>query len=320
MQHSMTQEHKDILKMPPPKTPPRLTSRRIGIHTSIAGGVENAAERAYRLGCNTFQIFSSSPRQWKPYALARTQCEVMRRLRSKHDLTPLVIHANYLINLAGNNGEFHRKSIAAFRGEVERALALSAEYLVVHAGSFRGSTRNEGLKRMTDAIAESTDGLDLPGTGLTILIENTAGAEFSLGGQFEHLAELIDLLKRVAPVAACIDTCHTHVSGYDIVSEDGYDLTLRHLDTTIGLQRVPVWHCNDAKAARGSGLDRHEHIGKGTIGSESFRRLLNDPRLAHAAFIAETPIDHPGDDALNVEALKACVFDGAPGSRRVFRR
>jgi len=127
-------EEQDILKMPPPKTPPVRTSRRIGIHTSTAGGVETAAERAYRLGCSTFQVFSSSPRQWKPYGLAKSQCEVMSSLREKYDLKPLVIHANYLVNLAGGNAEFHRKSIEAFRGEVERALALCAEYLVLHPG------------------------------------------------------------------------------------------------------------------------------------------------------------------------------------------
>src|SRR6058998_1410804 len=118
----------DILKRRPPRRPPRLTSRRIGIHTSIAGGVPNAAERAYRLGCNAFQIFSSSPRQWKPYELGRAQCIQMSRLRDKYDLKPLVIHTNYLINVAGTTPQFHGKSVEAFRGEVERALALCAEY------------------------------------------------------------------------------------------------------------------------------------------------------------------------------------------------
>src|SRR3954469_16976957 len=122
----------DIIKEPRPTRPPKLTSRRIGIHTSIAGGVENAAERAYRLGCNTFQIFSTSPRQWQPYALGRGQCESMNRLRQKYDLKPLVIHSNYLINLAGTNAPFLKKSIEAFRGELERGLALCADYLVLH--------------------------------------------------------------------------------------------------------------------------------------------------------------------------------------------
>jgi len=289
-------------------TPPSsLTSRRIGIHTSTAGGVQNAAERAYRLGCNTFQIFSSSPRQWAPYSLGTSQCVEMSRLRANYDLKPLVIHTNYLVNLASNNPAFLKKSIAAFRGEVERALELCAGYLVLHPGSFRGADRERGLLQTAAAIAASCQGLDLAGGQLTILIENTAGSEYSLGGSFEQVAEVLDRLRDLVPVAACIDTCHTHVAGYDLVSEAGMADTLHHLDETIGLNHVPVWHCNDAKAERGSKLDRHQHIGQGSIGLEPFRRLLNDPRLAHAAFIAETPIDEPGDDRKNVEALKKLV-------------
>lgn len=305
---SMAREQ-DILKRPAPKRPPRLTSRRIGIHTSSAGGVQNAAERAYRLGCNTFQIFSSSPRQWAPYELAQPQCAEMNRLRAQYDLKPLVIHTNYLINLASSNELFLHKSMQAFRGEVERALALCAEYLVLHPGSFRGADREQGLLRTAAAIAASTKGLDLAEGGLTILIENTAGAEFSLGGSFEQVAEVLECLNGIVPVGACIDTCHTHVAGYDIVSEPGLAQTLQHLDQTVGLSRVKVWHCNDAKAPRGSKLDRHQHIGKGSIGTEPFRRLLNDPRLANAAFIAETPIDAPGDDRKNVAALKKLVCE-----------
>lgn len=173
-------KEKDILKLlSAPKVPPKLTSRRIGIHTSTAGGVEKAAERAYRLGCNTFQIFSSSPRQWAPYELGRAQCEEMSRLRERYNLKPLVIHANYLVNLAGGNSEFHAKSITAFRGEVERALALCAEFLVVHPGSFRGSSREEGLRRAALAIEQAADGLNIWSSGFRILIENTAGSEFS---------------------------------------------------------------------------------------------------------------------------------------------
>jgi len=299
----------DILKTAPPKRPPKLTSRRIGIHTSSAGGVENAAERAYRLGCNTLQIFSSSPRQWAPYELGRPQCEQMRRLREKYDLKPLVIHTNYLVNLASTTEAFLKKSIEAFRGEIERALALCADYLVLHPGSFKGANREKDLLQTAAAISAASRGLDLEKGGLTILIENTAGAEFSLGGSFEQVAEVIEHVRRHVPVGACIDTCHTHVAGYDIVSEEGFRETLAKLDAIIGLKNVPVWHCNDAKAARGSKLDRHQHIGKGTIGVEPFRRLLNDPRLARAAFIAETPIDEPGDDGRNVEALKKLVED-----------
>ncbi len=298
----------DILKLSR-KRPPKLTSRRIGIHTSSAGGVQNAAERAYRLGCNTFQIFSSSPRQWAPYELQRPQCDAMKQLRDKYDLKPLVIHTNYLVNLAGVNQLFLKKSVEAFRGEIERALALCADYLVLHPGSFRGSDREQGLIRTAAAIAAAAQGLDLAGKGLTILIENTAGAEYSLGGSFEQVAEVLEYLRRLVPVAACIDTCHTHVAGYDIVSPQGMRDTLNLLDRTVGLKNVPVWHCNDAKAPRASKLDRHQHIGKGSIGLEPFRRLLNDPRLAQAAFIAETPIDKPGDDVRNVAALRKLVKD-----------
>jgi len=284
-----------------------LTSRRIGIHTSSAGGVQLAAERAYRLGCNAFQIFSSSPRQWAQHELDRPQCEQIKRLRDRYDLKPLVIHTNYLVNLAGVNELFLKKSVEAFRGEIERALALCAEYLVLHPGSFRGSDREQGLIRTAAAIATAAQGLDLDKSGLTILIENTAGAEYSLGGSFEQVAEVLEYLRNLVPIGACIDTCHTHVAGYDIVSPRGLEDTLKRLDETVGLKNVPVWHCNDAKAARGSKLDRHQHIGRGSIGMEPFRRLLNDPRLAHAAFIAETPIDEPGDDRRNVAALKKLV-------------
>lgn len=295
------------LGRPTPSRRPKLTSRRIGIHTSVQGGVERAAERAYRLGANTLQIFSSSPRQWAPYELGRPQCEEMKRLREKYDLTPLVIHTNYLVNLATTTEHFLKKSVAAFRGEIERALALCAEYLVLHPGSFRGSDRARGLLQTAAAIAVASQGLELQKGGLTILIENTAGAEFSLGASFEQVAEVIEHLRHHIPVAACIDTCHTHVAGYDIVSEAGFRETLAQIDRTIGLKNVPVWHCNDAKAARGSRLDRHQHVGKGAIGLEPFRRLLNHPRLSHAAFLAETPIDRPGDDRRNVAALKKLV-------------
>ncbi len=298
----------DILSCRPPKRPPRLTSRRIGIHTSTAGGIFNAAERAYRLGCNTLQIFSTSPRQWAPYELSRVQCAEMSRLRAMYDLKPLVIHTNYLVNLASTNQLFLQKSVQAFRGEVERALSLCAEYLVLHPGSFRGADRERGLLQTAAAIATATHDLDLAKGGLTILIENTAGSEFSLGGTFEQVAEVIDCLRGILPIAACIDTCHTHVAGYDIVREEGIYQTLQHLDATIGLNNVKVVHCNDAKAARGSKLDRHQHIGKGMIGKKAFAILLNDLRLAHAAFIAETPIDSPGDDRRNVAALKNFVI------------
>ena len=284
-----------------------MKPRRIGIHLSTSGGVYKAAERAQEIGANTFQIFSSSPRMWRPGRLNPDHCAEMARLRALYDCAPLVIHTSYLVNLCSQSEEVRRKSIGAFRGEVERALALGAEFLVLHPGSWRGLTREQGLALAAESIAAATEGIALEGCDFRILIENTAGAEFSLGGSFEQVAELVARLKPLVPVGACLDTCHCHVAGYDLVSAEGYEETLGLIGQTIGFEDVRVWHMNDAKAAKGSKLDRHENIGKGTMGLEPFRRLLNDKRFGHCAFIAETPVDEPDDDRMNLEALKGLV-------------
>ena len=281
--------------------------RRIGIHLSTAGGVFRAAERAQTIGANTFQIFSSSPRMWRPAHISAEHCAQMRELRERYDCAPLVIHTSYLVNLCSQSSEVRDKSVGAFRAEVERALALGAEYLVLHPGSWRRLTREDGLRLAAESIGRATDGIALDGCDFRILIENTAGAEFSLGGSLEQVAELIERLKPVVPVGACLDTCHCHVAGYDLVSAEGYEKTLRQIGGTIGLRTVKVWHMNDAKAARGSKLDRHQHIGEGTIGLEPFRRLLNDRRFAHCAFIAETPVDTEGDDERNLRAMQSLI-------------
>jgi deoxyribonuclease IV len=282
-------------------------TKRIGVHLGTAGGASNAVERAREVGATTFQIFSSSPRMWHAPKVDPQQAERMRELRAKHDVGPLVIHTSYLVNVCSQSHEVREKSVAGFRGEIERALALGAEYLVLHPGSWKGLTRDEGLKLAAESIERAIDGLAWQGTPFHILIENTAGAEFSLGGSFDQVAELVARLKHHAPVAVCLDTCHTWVSGYDLVSEDGYAETMKQAAATVTLEAVRVWHCNDAKAARGSKLDRHEHIGQGTMGLEPFRRLLNDPRFDHSAFIAETPVDEPGDEERNVRMLKSLV-------------
>jgi deoxyribonuclease-4 len=229
----------------------------------------------------------------------------MRELRAKHDVGPISIHASYLINLCSQTETVRENSIAAFRGEVERAFALGAEYLVLHPGSWKGLTRDEGLRLAAQSIERAIDGVDFAAApDFRILIENTAGAEFSLGSKLEQVAELVETLRPCAPVGVCLDTCHVHVAGYDIVSADGYLETMLLVRDTVGFDAVKVWHCNDAKAAMGSKLDRHEHIGEGTIGAEAFRRLLHDPRFASAVFIAETPVDAPGDEARNVGVLR----------------
>lgn len=282
-------------------------AKRIGVHLGTAGGASNAIDKAHEIGANTLQIFSSSPRMWRPQKIDPRQADRMRTQRAKFDVGPLVIHTSYLVNLCSQTADFREKSVVAFRGEIERALMLGAEYLVLHPGSWKGLTRNEGLKLAAESIERAVDGEPWQGTDFSILIENTAGAECSLGGNFEQVAELVDRLKTHAPVGVCLDTCHTYVSGYDIVTPEGYNDTITQADITFGVDAVRVWHCNDAKAARGSKLDRHEHIGQGNIGVEPFRWLLNDPRFADCAFIAETPNDEPGDEERNVKVLKSLV-------------
>jgi deoxyribonuclease-4 len=242
---------------------------------------------------------------WKASPVKAPDAAKMQELRATHDVGPVAIHASYLINLCSQTESVRENSTTAFRGEVERALDLSAEFLVLHPGSWKGLTREQGLTLAAESIEKAIEGIDFAGKNFRILIENTAGAEFSLGGKLEQVAELVDCLKACAPVAVCLDTCHVHVAGYDIVSPDGYIETMKLIESTVGFDAVKVWHCNDAKAAMGSKLDRHEHIGEGTIGAEAFRRLLRDDRFSHCAFIAETPVDAPGDEARNVGVLRA---------------
>ena len=241
---------------------------------------------------------------WRAAAVKAADARKMRELRAEHGVAPVSIHASYLINLCSQTESVRVNSVTAFRGEVERALALGAEYLVLHPGSWKGLTREEGLRLAAQSIERAIEGIAWQGADFKILIENTAGAEFSLGGKLEQVAELVDCLRACAPVGVCLDTCHVHVAGYDIVSEDGYIETMKLVEATVGFDTVKVWHCNDAKAAFGSKLDRHEHIGEGTIGAAAFRRLLHDERFAHCAFIAETPVDAPGDEARNVGVLR----------------
>ncbi len=281
------------------------TEKRIGVHLGTAGGCWTAVERAVEAGANTFQIFSSSPRTWRAAPVKPEDAATMRSLRAEHGVSPLVIHASYLINLCSQTESVRANATTAFRGEVERALAWGAEFLVLHPGSWKGLTRDEGLLLAARGIERAVDGLDLTAGGLRVLVENTAGAEFSLGGSLEQVAELVERLQACVPVGVCLDTCHLHVKGYDIVSDDGWMATAKLIEETVGFDAVKVWHCNDAKAAMGSKLDRHEHIGEGTVGAAAFRRLLRDARFAHAAFVAETPVDTPGDEARNVSALRA---------------
>jgi deoxyribonuclease IV len=281
-----------------------MAKKRIGAHFGTSGGPWTAVNRATEAGANTLQIFSSSPRTWKPGAVRPGDADKMHALRAEFDVNPLVIHASFLINLSSQTESIRASSVDAFRAEVQQALALGAEFLVLHPGSWKGLTREEGLRLCVQGVERAIDGLHWQDRNFKVLIENMPGAEFSLGGSFEQVAELFDRLKPCAPVGVCLDTCHTHVAGYDIVSPEGYEITMAQVGATIGFDAVRVWHCNDARAPVGSKLDRHEHIGEGTIGADAFRRLLHDDRFTHSAFIAETPADDPGDNLRNVTTLR----------------
>lgn len=228
----------------------------------------------------------------------------MRELRERHDLTPLVIHDNYLINLASADRLIRRKSIAAFRGEMERAIAIGAEYLVAHPGNYKGQSLEEGIVNLVRGLGEAAAGLE-PGN-LTLLLENTAGCGAQIGYRFEELRAIRDLASTQLDfeIGYCIDTCHCLAAGYDVSTPSGLRSTLQKLESELGLVNVKVIHSNDSKTPLGSHVDRHAHIGEGYIGLEGFRRILNHPKLSKKPFILETPIDQEGDDLRNVQTLK----------------
>ena len=278
---------------------------RIGIHTSIAGALENAALKAVELGANTFQIFSASPRMWRAGPGKADQIKRLKGAREKHDLAPLVIHDNYLINLAARDSVTRARSIVAFRGEIERAIAIGAEYLVAHPGSYRGQTLERGIEAVAKGLTEAARGLK--SRRLAILLENTAGSGAQIGSRFEDLAQLRGMAGRGLGfrIGFCLDTAHSLAAGYDVASAKGLRETVKRIERVLGLENVPVIHANDSKAPLGSRVDRHQHIGQGYIGLEGFRRILNHPKLRAKAFILETPAGKQDDDRRNVEALKS---------------
>jgi len=256
------------------------------------------------VGANTFQIFSASPRQWRATLPDPAQVARFRALREKHDLHPLVIHDNYLINLAAGDETLRQKSVETFRGEIARALIIGAEYLVAHPGNSGGRSVEEGIIAVVRSLVEAAQGLDT--AGLTVLLENTAGAGAALGSRFEELAAMKQYVAEFSDlrIGFCIDTCHLLAAGFDVANAGGLRSTVAKLDTVLGLANIPVIHTNDSKGALGSHVDRHANIGEGQIGEEGFRRILTHPKLRAKAFILETPHDIPGDDIRNLEALK----------------
>jgi deoxyribonuclease-4 len=276
---------------------------RIGIHTSTSKSLEGAALKAHELGANCFQIFSASPRMWRASKPVPAAVELLRKAREKHDLTPLVIHANYLANLASLEPKTRALSVASFRGELERAAMIGAEYLVLHPGNYKNQSREEGIAAFVLGLAEAAEGV--PARGLTVLFENTVGSGHQLGSKFEELRMIRDLAKKETHLATgyCLDTCHLLAAGFEITTSAGLDSTLAHAEGTLGMENVRVIHANDSKGALASHLDRHENIGNGAIGEAAFARILTHPLLREKPFILETPVDDDAAARRDVAAL-----------------
>jgi deoxyribonuclease-4 len=277
---------------------------RIGAHTSISKSLEDAAQHAHLIGGNTFQIFSASPRMWRASAPSMPAVRLLEKAREKLDLTPLVIHDNYLINLAAVDETIRARSIVAFRGELERAVAIGAEYLVAHPGSFKGQSLEASLLTFVASLEEAARGIR--SSKLWLLLENTAGQGSSIGRRLEEIGALQRLSagKVEFEIGYCLDTCHCYAAGYDVSTAEGFDDFLAQAEAVLPLDRVKVIHANDSKGKLGSNLDRHAHIGKGEIGEAGFQRILRHPQLREKAFILETPDDEEGDHARNIATLK----------------
>ena len=301
---------------------------RIGIHTSIAGSHLHALESARKLGCNALQIFSASPRMWqgRPARIPELDAAAFRARRGELRLGPLVIHANYLINLAAAQPMLRTRSIQAFHDELVRAVSLGADFLVVHPGARGEGGATQAISTIVESVKQASKRVPLG--ALKILIENSAGMGAAVGSRLEELGDIVARLLRDLPAGACLDTAHLFAAGYDIKSESGLAATIEQLESTVELENVPVFHANDSKVSLGGRVDRHEHIGKGKIGREAFARILQHPQLSAAAgegqagraFLAETPIDRPGDDRRNVAMLweLAGLREQAPEAEKGF--
>ncbi|CAN5874180.1 deoxyribonuclease IV [soil metagenome] len=279
---------------------------RIGFHAPISGGLHNALLRSHELNCQTVQIFSRNPRGWKAKPLNDEEVELFKRVRRATKISPVAIHANYLINLAAADEGMLYKSRVSFREELERGILLRADYLVVHPGSARGACENDGIQACAESLKRAADGLDLG--SMRILLENTAGPGECIGHRFEHLSEIMKACPDLT-LGICFDTAHAFSAGYDIRTAEGLDATIQALDREVGTKKVRAIHFNDSRAEYYSRVDRHWHIGQGHIGTDALRRVARHPRLSHSAFILETPYDKPEDNKPNIEALRSFIAD-----------
>lgn len=265
----------------PHKMPP------LGAHMSIAGGLHKALVRGEKVGCQVIQIFTKNNNRWKSKGLSKEEIDAFDETREKALLRPVAVHDSYLINLASPRPDVAEKSFEALLDELERAERLNIPFLVIHPGAHLGEGESRGISRISEGI-NKIHGLT-GGCHVKILLEITAGQGTNLGYRFEHLAEIIDKTVHKDRIGVCFDTCHAFAAGYDFRSLKTYRALFKNFDEIIGINRLMLFHINDSKKGLGSRVDRHEHIGAGTIGLWAFSRLLNDERFRTLPFLLETP-------------------------------
>ena len=281
----------------------------LGAHMSIAGGIDLAPLRGRDVGCRTMQLFTKSSNQWRARPLPPEEIERYRANLRATGIAPAVAHDSYLINLASTDAELHRKSMAAFLEELERAEALGIPYLVTHPGAHVGAGEEAGLRQVAKSVRELLK--RTKDYQVQVIIETAAGQGTSLGHRFEQIAALLDQIGLPERTGVCLDTCHVFAAGYDIRTPEGYADVIGAFDTVVGVQHLKVIHLNDSKKELGCRVDRHEHIGKGNIGLEAFRCLLADPRLKGIPMILETPKDDDFllSDRRNLDTLRRLADD-----------
>jgi deoxyribonuclease-4 len=287
---------------------------------SIAGGQPRAVDRAQASRCQALQIFTKSAGQWRARPLPPGEIALFRKRLEESGIHPVVAHNSYLINLAAAAPALRAQSLAALAEELDRAEALGLDGLVMHPGSYTSGTERAGLQLIAEGIARLL--ASRPHGRTRILLEHTAGQGTNLGHTFEHLAVILAALDGSPRVGVCLDTCHLLTAGYDLCSEEGYADTFRQFDRIVGLDRIEVFHLNDSKKPCGSRIDRHEHIGKGCLGLEPFRRLLNDARFSTLPMLLETPklesaaskrrSDVDPWDARNLRTLRKLIQPASP--------
>jgi len=274
----------------------------LGAHVSASGKIYEALERARELGCNTMQIFSRNPQRWRDDFLDPKDIEEFNRRNALLKIKPLFIHIPYLINLASPNPRLYGASIEAYIEDILEAEAINADYIVTHMGSHKETSEEAGLKRLIEALNIIMDKTSYVDVG--ILLENTSGSGSWLGYKFAHQREIIGGLKHTERVGLCFDTAHAYLAGYDIATKEGLEATLDEIDALVGIDLIKLIHLNDAHGGLGSHHDRHDHIGKGKIGLEGMKRIINHPKLKDKPFILETPKKTERDDPMNLALVR----------------